>query len=47
MKNFLTKKGIVLILIVLFVAISMVPIISGNNGMIRNLRRNGITLLID
>jgi len=37
MKNFLTKKGIVLILIVLFVAISMVPIISGNNGMIRKL----------
>ena len=37
MKNFLTKKGIVIILIILFVAISMVPIISGNNGMIRKL----------
>jgi len=40
MKNFLTKKGIVLILIVLFVAISIVPIISGNNGIIRKLSEN-------
>jgi len=40
MKNLLTKKGIVLILIVLFVAISIVPIISGNNGIIRKLSEN-------
>lgn len=40
MKNLLTKKGIVLTVIVLFVAASIVPSISGNNGMIRNVSEN-------
>ena len=40
MKNLLTKKGIVLTVIVLLVAASIVPSIGGNNGMIRNVSEN-------
>ena len=40
MKNFLTKKGIIVTVIVLFIVANIVPSIGGDNGMIRDTSEN-------